>query len=253
MFKYLWWLLPKFLKKNQAADSNLKGLLQSIAQGLQDVKAAILKSRLTMFFIPTETSTNFYETDYPEYLKRHATQRNLPEAGLDELLVDPEMRKLLGTKQGLKYYLERMIPEIRVDFIYELSADESKWLIFSRSQKHKEALFNRSVLLNKSDQHYSNYEGYRKTRIHGKADQMRPEFLFWVKVYNPVTEENRFTVYPEIILAMIDRFKPAHTRGYLVFNYIDPRILTPLDGQVFIGNTIDIAGTIRQSEPFANA
>lgn len=253
MFEYLWWLLPKFLKKNQNNDSNLRGIFRTIATSLSEVKTVILKSRLSKFFIPAETTTDFYETDYSEYLIEHAKDKNLPQLGLNELTLDPQMRVLLGTKQGLKYYLESFIPEIRVDFIYELTADESKWLIFSKSHQIREALFNQSVLLNKPDQINVNYEGYRKTRIYSKADQKKPEFSFWVKVYNPITEENCFTVYPERILPIIDRFKPAHTRGYLVFNYIDPRILTPLDGQVFIGSSIDVSGTIRQIEPLGCA
>ncbi|MBC8400384.1 MAG: hypothetical protein H8E14_02730 [Candidatus Marinimicrobia bacterium] len=253
MFDYLWWLLPSFMKKSLIKNSNLRGIIRTVATSLSEVKTVILKSRLAKFFIPTDTTTDFYETDYPEYLLEHAKDKNLPQPGLNELTIDPQMRTFLGTKDGMKYYLEMMIPEIRVDFIYELTADETKWLIFSKSHQIREALFNRSVLLNKPDQINEDYEGKRKTRIYSKADQKMPEFSFWVKVYNPITEENSFTVYPEKILPIIDRLKPAHTRGYLVFNYIDPRIITPLDGQVFIGSSIDVSGTIRQIEQMGSA
>ncbi|MFQ6615012.1 MAG: hypothetical protein ACE5D1_09240 [Fidelibacterota bacterium] len=163
------------------------------------------------------------------------------------------MRTFLGTKEGLKYYLELLIPEIRVDFIYEIAADEMKWILFSKRDRDRAASFNRSVLLSKADRDSLEFERNRKTRIYSKTDNNKPEFLFWVKVYNPVTEENVFTIYPEKILSIIDRLKPAHTRGYLLFNYLDPRIVTPLDGQVFIGNTIDITGTIRHVEHVGSA
>ena len=253
MFDYLWWLLPSFLKKSPNEHSYLRRILQSIAENLTAVKTAILKSRLTKFFIPADTTTDYYGTDYPFFLQEHAKDRSLPGGDMNTLLIDPKMRTLLGTKEGLKYYLELFNPGIRVDFIYETAADEMKWILFSKRDLDKEASFNRSVLLNQSERNHGDYEGCRKTRIYSRADPNRSEFLFWVKVYNPITDENDFKVYPEKILSGVDRLKPAHTRGYLVFNYLDPQIAEPRDGQVFIGNAIDIAGTIRQIEPMANA
>ncbi len=251
MFEYLWWLLPSFMKKALKGDSTIRGLLRVIATRLMDIKTAIMKSRLTRFFIPTDTATDFYETDYPKYLKKHALDRNLPEADLNELLIDPQMRTFLGTKQGMIYYLGMMLPDIRVDYIYEISADEMKWILFSKRDLEREAQFNRSVLFSYLDRDHLDFGIYRKTRIYSKVDTAWPEFLFWVKVYNQINGNGTYTVYPERIILAIDRLKPAHTRGYLVFNFLDPEIIYPLQGQVFIGNTIDITGTIRQ--PLAKA
>lgn len=251
MFEYLWWLLPSFIKKSLKDDSIIRGLFQVIAASLADVKTSILKSRLTRFFIPANTATDFYATDYPGYLKKHALDRNLPDKDLNELLIDPQMRTFLGTKQGIKYYLELMLPGIRVDYIYEISADEMKWILFSKRDLEREAQCNHSVLFSYLDRDHPDFRIYRKTRVYSNVDNNKPEFLFWVKVYDQLPEDGAYTVYPDRIILAIDRLKPAHTRGYLVFNFLDPEIIYPSQGQVFIGNTIDITGNIRQ--PAANA
>lgn len=247
MFDYLWWLLPSFMKKHQDENSNLRGILNSVADSFTDIKISILKSRLTKFFIPTDTTTDFYETDYPFFLQEHAKDKNLPQVGLDELLIDPQMRTFLGTNEGMKYYLEMMIPDIRVDFIYEIAADDMKWILFSKRDKDRVSSFNRSVLLSKGDQDLEEFGNNRKTRIYSKTDLNKPEFLFWVKVYNRIKEDGTYTVYPERIIAKIDRLKPAHVKGYLVFNYLDVKVTNISEGQVFIGETVNIEGNAVQS------
>lgn len=244
MFDYLWWLLPSFMKKHQDVNPNLRGILNSVADSFTDIKISILKSRLTKFFIPTDTATDFYETDYPEFLLEHAKDKNLPQVGLDELLIDPQMRTFLGTKEGMKYYLELLLPEIRVDFIYEISADGKKWILLKAKHIENQAMFNRSVLLSKADQFKLKYERKRKTRIYSKADHNLPEFLFWVKVYNRIIEDGAYTVYPEKIIHKIDRLKPAHTKGHLVFNHIDVGLDNIVEGQVFITEEIDLNGSV---------
>jgi len=244
MFEYLWWLLPSFMKKSQNEYSNLRGILNSIAGSLTDIKTSILKSRLSKFFIPTDTNTNFYETDYQSFLEEHAKEKNLLNVVLNELLIDPHMRAFLGTKEGMRYYLELLIPDIRVDFIYEISADGKKWIVLKKKSQETEAMFNRSVLLSKTDQINSQYETNRKTRIYSKMDNQLPEFLFWVKIYNRITEDGTYTVYPEKIIEKIDRLKPAHTKGHLVFNHIDVGIENIVEGQVFITEEIDLDGSV---------
>ena len=166
---------------------------------------------------------------------------------LDELLIDPQMRAFLGTKEGMKYYLELLLPDIRVDFIYELSADGMKWILFNTKDLSKQAMFNRSVLLSKEDQELAEYASNRKTRIYSKSDRRLPEFLFWVKVYNRIKEDSTYTVYPEKIIEKIDRLKPAHTKSYLVFNLLDVEVTNISEGQVFIGETVNIEGNVVQS------
>lgn len=246
MFDYLWWLLPSFMKKSQRENSNVKGILGTVADSLFALKDSILKSRLTKFFVTTDTKTDFYDTEYTDYLKMHAFDRNLPHVSQEELLIDPQMRTFQGTKQGIKYYSELLIPEIRVDFIYEISADDKKWVLFSKSDQEREAMFNRSVLLSKFDRDDPAFTTYRFTRIYSRDDNSLPEFLFWVKAYNRINEDGTLTVYPEKILTTIDRFKPAHTRGYLVFNYIDVEITNITEGQVFISETVNFEGKVVQ-------
>lgn len=244
MFDYLWWLLPSFMKKSLNKNSNLRGIFKTIAESLNCVKSAIYKSRLSKFFTQTETRTDFYETEYDDFLKVHADDKNLPNMGINELLIDPQMRAFLGTKEGMKYYLELLIPNIRVDYIYEISADGMKWIVLKAKDMEKEAMFNRSVLLTTADREREVYTSNRKTRIYSKDDLNLPEFLFWVKVYNRITENGTYTVYPEKILENIDRFKPAHTKGYLVFNHIDVGIENIVEGQVFITEEIDLSGSV---------
>jgi len=253
MLDYLWWLLPSFLKKTNSPASNTRGLLSVFATEFELLKSAILKTRLSKFFSQIETRTNYFETEHAENLLAHAKDRGLPAVDIDTLLRDPEMRGVLGSKQGMKYYLELLIPGIRVDYLYEIGADAKKWLVFGKRDLPGEAQYNRSVLLNADLQDQGEYADYRSTRVYSKHDQNLPEFLFWVKVYNPITAEHQFSVYPEIILAAIDRFKPAHTKGHLVFNYLDPEVLSPWDGQVFIGNNINVSGSIKMVETMANA
>jgi hypothetical protein len=247
MFDYLWWLLPSFLKKSLTKNSNLRGILNSAADSLTAVKISILKSRLAKFFIPAESSTDFNETDYPFFLQEHAKDRSLPGVDMNTLLIDPRMRTFLGTKEGMKYYLELLIPEIRVDFIYEIAADEMKWILFSKRDLLREAPFNRSVLLSKADRDLLEFMSNRKTRIYSKTDLNKPEFLFWVKVYDRIKEDGTFAVYPERIIAKIDRLKPAHVKGHLVFNYLDVQVTNISEGQVFIGETVNIEGNVVQS------
>ena len=244
MFEYLWWLLPSFMKKSLVKSSNLRGILHTVADSLTEIKTSILKTRLSKFFIPTDTSTDFYETDYPDFLEEHAKDKNLDNIGINELLIDPQMRAFLGTKEGMRYYLELMIPDIRVDFIYEISADGKKWIVLKKISQEKEAMFNRSVLLSIAERESEQFASNRKTRIYSKMDNQLPEFLFWVKVYNRITEDGTYTVYPEKIIEKIDRLKPAHTKGHLVFNHIDVGIENIVEGQVFISNEIDLNGSI---------
>ncbi|MBC8550842.1 MAG: hypothetical protein H8D23_14450 [Candidatus Brocadiales bacterium] len=244
MFEYLWWLLPSFMKKSLVKSSNLRGILHTVADSLIAIKTSILKSRLSKFFILTDTTTNFYETDYQSFLEEHAKDKNLDNIGLDELLIDPQMRAFLGTKEGMKYYLELLVPNIRVDYIYEISADGMKWIVLKAKDHDSEAMFNRSVLLTTADREREVYTSNRKTRIYSKDDLNLPEFLFWVKVYNRITENGTYTVYPEKIIEKIDRLKPAHTKGHLVFNHIDVGIENIVEGQVFISNEIDLNGSI---------
>ena len=244
MFEYLWWLLPSFMKKSQSEISNLRGILHTVADSLTAIKTSILKSRLSKFFIPTDTNTLFYESDYQNFLEEHAKDKNLDNMGIDELLIDPQMRAFLGTKEGMKYYLELLVPNIRVDFIYEISADGKKWILFKAKDMEKEAMFNRSVLLSIADKESEQFASNRKTRIYSKMDNQLPEFLFWVKVYNRITEDGTYTVYPEKIIEKIDRLKPAHTKGHLVFNHIDVGIENIVEGQVFITEEIDLDGSV---------
>jgi len=244
MFEYLWWLLPSFMKKSLNTNSNLRGILNAVADSLTAVKISIIKSRLSKFFIPTDTTTDFYETDYLEFFEEHAKDKNLDNIGIDELLIDPQMRAFLGTKEGMRYYLELLIPNIRVDFIYEISADGKKWILLKAKEIETEAMFNRSVLLSNADRESEQFASNRKTRIYSKNDNQLPEFLFWVKVYNRITENGTYTVYPEKIIEKIDRLKPAHTKGHLVFNHIDVGIENIVEGQVFITNEIDLNGSV---------
>lgn len=246
MFDYLWWLLPSFMKKSLTKNSNLRGIFRVIADSLREVKTGVFKSRLSKFSLSAETNTDFYESDYPVFFKEHAKDKNLPDADLNTLLMDPWMRTFLGTKEGLKYYLEMMIPDIRVDFIYEIAADNMKWILFSKRELNREASFNRSVLLSREDRNLLEFSANRKTRIYSKSDLNKPEFLFWVKVYNRIKEDGNFAVHPESIIAKIDRLKPAHTKGYLVLNFIDVEVTNLSDGQVFIGETVNIEGTTVQ-------
>jgi len=247
MFDYLYWLLPSFMKKSQRDDSNLRGIFKTIAESLRQLKSDILKSRLSKFFIPTDTTTDFYETDYQGFLEEHARDKNLPNVGLDELLIDPQMRAFLGTKEGMKYYLELLLKDIRVDYIYEISADGMKWILFKATDLSKQAMFNRSVLFSKEDQKLEEYSSNRKTRIYSKTDLDKPEFLFWVKIYNRIQENGKYTVYPEKIIEKINRLKSAHTKGYLVFNLLDVEVTNISEGQVFIGETVNIEGNVVQS------
>ena len=244
MFEYLWWLLPSFMKKSQNEISNLRGILHTVADSVTTIKTSILKSRLSKFFIPTDTSTDFYETDYLEFLEEHAKDKNLDNMDYNELLIDPQMRAFLGTKEGMRYYLEFLIPDIRVDFIYEISADGKKWIVLKKISQETEAMFNRSVLLSIAERESEQFASNRKTRIYSKMDNEHPEFLFWVKIYNRITEDGTYTVYPERIIEKIDRLKPAHTKGHLVFNHIDVGIENIVEGQVFISNEIDLNGSI---------
>lgn len=232
------------MKKSQSENSNLRGILNTVADSLTALKTSILKTRLSKFFIPTNTNTNFYETDYQMFLEEHSKDKNLDNINYNELLIDPQMRAFLGTKEGMKYYLELLVPNIRVDFIYEISADGMKWILLKKKSQETEAMFNRSVLLTKTDQTNSQYEANRKTRIYSKMDNELPEFLFWVKVYNRIAEDGTYTVYPEKIIEKIDRLKPAHTKGHLVFNHIDVGIDNIVEGQVFITEKIDLNGSV---------
>lgn len=244
MFEYLWWLLPSFMKKSQSENSNLRGIMNAVADSLTAVKISIIKSRLSKFFIPTDTNTLFYESDYQTFLEEHAKDKNLDSFGIDELLIDPQMRAFLGTKEGMRYYLELMIPNIRVDFIYEISADGKKWILLKANDIETEAMFNRSVLLSIANKENEQFSSNRKTRIYSKMDNELPEFLFWVKIYNRITEDGTYTVYPEKIIEKIDRLKPAHTKGHLVFNHIDVGIENIVEGQVFITEKIDLNGSV---------
>ncbi len=244
MFEFLWWLLPSFMKKSLVKSSNLRGILNAVADSLTTIKTSILKTRLSKFFIPTDTNTNFYESDYQMFLEEHSKDKNLDNMDFNELLIDPQMRAFLGTKEGMKYYLELLVPNIRVDFIYEISADGKKWILFKAKDMEKEAMFNRSVLLSKAERESEQFASNRKTRIYSKNDNELPEFLFWVKVYNRITENGTYTVYPEKIIEKIDRLKPAHTKGHLVFNHIDVGIENIVEGQVFITEEIDLDGSV---------
>jgi len=253
MFEYLQWLLPSFYKKCIKPESSIQGLLQVIADELGNIKQSILKSRLSKYFTHYPTTTNYYDSDYSDNIKLHALDRGLPGVLAESLAVDPQKRESLGNKAGMKYYLELLNQGIRLDFLYELGADLKKWLIFNTVDLASEMSVNRSVLLNTSDLAGNVNAQNRSTRIYSKAEISAPEFLFWAKVYNPIGESGEFRVYPETILKSIDRLKPAHTRGFLVFNFLDPEVLSPLDGQVFIGTTIDVSGTIRMVATQANA
>jgi len=258
MFQYIRWLLPKFLKQKLTRNSVLTGLLVTIAASLQETKMALLTSRLRRFIAQTQTKSDYYRTEDGDDLAFHGLDRGLekqPEETVADfrkrLLRDPDFRPALGTHQGLKHYLEQRIPAIRVDFIYEIAADDQKWLVFSERDLSSEATFNHSVLNSATSLDEPAFQEFRGTRIYSGLDTEPAEFIFWVKVYNPLSEEGKYRVYPEKILKEIDRLKPAHTRGYLVFNLLDPEWIFPQDGQVFIGTAIDIIGRIRQ--PIATA
>jgi|GEM_PF-2583901 len=245
MFEYLWWLLPAFLKKSTTKRSNMRGLIEVISDELWEVKQSILKSRLSKFVAHHTTTTDYYESEYAENLSLHAFDRGLPGVPAESLRIDALKRESLGNKAGMKYYLELMNPGVRLDFLYEIGADLKKWLIFNTRDLASEAAVNRSVLLSASDLALNSSVQNRSTRIYSKAEVNAYEFLFWAKIYNPIGETGEFTVYPEKILESLDRLKPAHTRGFLVFNLLDPEVLSPWDGQVFIGTSIDISGTIK--------
>ncbi|MBC8193973.1 MAG: hypothetical protein H8E18_16420 [FCB group bacterium] len=253
MFEYLWWLLPAFLKKSTTKGSSMQGLIEVISDELWEIKQSILKSRLSKFVSHHSTTTDYYQSEHAENLSLHASDRGLPGVPAESLIIDAVKRESLGSKVGMKYYLELMNPGVRLDFLYEIGADLKKWLIFNPTDLASEAAVNRSVLLNASDLALHSNAQNRSTRIYSKAEASTPEYLFWAKVYNPIGESGEFTVYPEKILNSLDRLKPAHTMGFLVFNFLDPEVLSPWDGQVFIGTSIDISGTIRTISTPANA
>jgi len=249
MFDYLWWLLPNFFKKSIKSNSIIRGLVHVFADAISSIKQNTLKARLSHFISKAETTTDYYETETSDDLSLHGEDKILPQKDGEttddyrqRLLDDPNYRILLGTKAGIKHYLEHFIPEIRVDFIYEISADDKKWIVLSIYDQQREAKFNLSHLFNADDILLEDYSPLRQMRIYSTEDLNLPEFLFWVKVYNRINEDGLFTVYPEKILEKIDRLKPAHTKGHLAFNLIDNEFTNLVDGQVIIGENITVEG-----------
>lgn len=249
MFDYLWWLLPNFFKKHVGENSIVKSLFEIFANAVSSIKTDTLKTRLSAFIGRADTLTDYYELEGDADLLLHGADRMLPkketesiEEYRDRLLNDPYYRPLMGTKEGMKYYLEHFIPQIRVDFIYEIYADDKKWIVLSNYDQGREATFNLSYLFIADEMNLEEYVDLRKMRIYSNEDLSQPEFLFWVKVYNEILEDGSFTIYPEKILEKIDRLKPGHTRGFLAFNLIDNEFTNLSDGQVFIGETINIEG-----------
>lgn len=218
--QYLWWLLPKIRKRREPDQSVLFGFLDTVGAVLDELKQAIMISRLRRYI-----SVRYPNTDIPYYdsedrssdLNVHVLDRGsrrLPgetdEQLSQRLLTLPYRNQFIGTKIGMKYLIEEIF-KLRCDEIVEYYADDQAFLIQSEAEQTAEVEINISHIFSEDDQIL--YEPYRQNRIYRQSD-LTLSFHFWVNISNP----EGIVFEREVIEEAINSQKPAHTRALIFFN-----------------------------------
>jgi len=218
--QYLWWLLPNVRKRKQPAQSVLFGFLDAVGTVLDELKSAVLTTRLRRYIAIRNPNTNIPYYDSEERssdLDLHALDRGmrrLPDetnAQLTErLLTLPYRNQFIGTKIGMKYLIEEIF-RLRCEEIVEYYADDQAFLILSASEQAAEVEMNISHIFNLTDQEI--YETYRQNRVY-KAVDLTLSFHFWMSISNP----GEIHFEREVVIEAINSQKPAHTRALIYFN-----------------------------------
>jgi hypothetical protein len=218
--QYLWWLLPQVRKRKEPGQSVLFGFLDAVGTVLDELKGAILTSRLRRYISVRNPNTNVPYYDSEECssdLDLHALDRGLRRlAGesndqlTERLLTLPYRNQFLGAKIGMKYLIEEIFG-LRCDEIVEYYADDQALLVLSEIEQTAEVAMNISHIFNESDQ--SVYETYRQNRIYRESD-LTMSFHFWVSISNP----GEIQFEREVVTEAINSQKPAHTRALIYFN-----------------------------------
>jgi hypothetical protein len=198
----------------------LFGFLDAVGLVLDELKGAILTSRLCRYISVRNPNTNIPYYDSEERssdLDLHALDRGLrrlPEESdtqlTERLLTLPYRNQFIGAKIGMKYLIEEIFG-LRCDEIVEYYADDQALLILSNADQSAEVEMNISHIFTESDQLV--YETYRQNRIYRESD-LTLSFHFWVSISNP----SEIQLEQEVVTEAINSQKPAHTRALIYFN-----------------------------------
>jgi len=218
--QYLWWLLPNVRKRKEPGQSVLCGFLDAVGAVLDELKGAILTTRLRRYIAVRTPDTNvpyYYSAERTSDLDMHALDRGLRrlagetnEQLTERLLTLPYRNQFIGTKIGMKYLIEEIF-RLRCEEIVEYYADDQALLVLSETEQAAEVEMNVSHIFNESDQ--SAYEPYRQNRIYRQSD-LTLAFHFWVSISDP----EQIGYDPLVVTEAINAQKPAHTRALIYFN-----------------------------------
>ena len=215
--RYLWWLLPAVRKQKDQSQSILFGLLDSVGTVLDDLKTAILTTRLRRFVVVRNPDHPYYASDMRSAdLDRHALDRGLRRlpgesdaALLERIATLPYRNRFLGAKSGIKYLIED-IHKLQCDQVVEYYADDQAWMVLSQNAQEGEVEINLSHVFNSVDM--ETYDAYRQTRVYSRTD-LSQAFHFWVSISNP----QGIVFDPEVIVEAVNAVKPAHARAVVHF------------------------------------
>lgn len=215
----IWWLLPQRRKLKSKEQSVLWGLIDAVGVVLDDLKQAVLISRLRRFFlIRTNTETQDYYTS-PERssdLEAHGRDRGLmrlpgetDEQLLERISTLPYRNGFMGSKTGMKYLIEEIFG-LQLDDLIEFYPDDHLWMVLSEDDQEMESEINLSHIFNAEDQ--ETWDAFRQNRIYGEAD-VTQAFHFVLNISNPNSAEYD----PEVVTELVNAQKPAHTRAIMNF------------------------------------
>ena len=217
----MWWLLPEVRKRKEKQDSTLYGLLVTIGVILDELKSAILTTRLCRYSRVRDADNPYYDSALRTAdLDRHALDRGLrrllgeDDTGLLERISTLAHRnQFLGTKAGMKYLIEELYG-LNCEQIVEYYADDQAWIILTEVNQTAEAEINISHIF--SDQEVDSFEAFRQNRIYSE-DDLSLAFHFWIHI----SYQQGMEIDEEVILETINAQKPAHTRAVVHFTEIE--------------------------------
>ena len=219
--EHMRWLLPEVRKRKDKQDSTLYGLLVTIGIVLEELKSAILTTRLRKYFLVRDADNPYYDSELRTTdLDMHALDRGLRRLQgennaslLDRISTLAHRNQFLGTKAGMKYLIEELFG-LNCERIVEYYADDQVWIILTDVSQSAEVENNVTHVFSEADS--DNFEAFRQTRIYSEGD-LSLAFHFWIHI----SYQQGMEIDEEVILETINAQKPAHTRAVVHFTEIE--------------------------------